>query len=215
MNYDLGFLITSRLTVILAFVFIAHLFARRGRIDICVLLYVLQAVLTVTVGCRLCHVWLIMNAGYYVERDDFWDIMRLILTNRAYILILILFGALTAHFMIYALGRVFVLARSRALTRSTALHFASASSAMLCIVLASYFLCYGVYGKQMIARVEWERQTEMVTEQYLLEWLREEPESPHAKQLYEAFLEEKSNKRVNHIVGDPPKSHFNVGRRIE
>jgi hypothetical protein len=59
----------------------------------------------------------------------------------------------------------------------------------------TYSLWDGLYGSVIAVRLQWEEENVRFTEQYLLDWLREEPDSPHAKQLYETHMKEMSNKR--------------------
>lgn len=160
---------------------------QRRRISDRVSIHLTGALLTAMVAIQLMNVWLGINlrtGGMHGFDDDAW--YAAMFAARPFWLMIYLFSALLGHFMIYSTGQLVAERRARTLTRPTLFSFASATTTLVAAAAMAWFLWrspYAVAQKEVVRQIE----SRALTARYLEDWLKAEPDSPHAQQLHRAF----------------------------
>jgi len=160
---------------------------RRRRISNPVSLHMIGALLAVMVGVQMMNGWLGMNFRTDFTLTSFIHWHAMVFAPSPFWVILYLFSALTAHFLIYATGQLVAEIRGGYVTRSTILFYASGITVMAATIMMTWFLWRAPYAT---IRKTGEKEaviSDALTERYLKDWLKEAPDSPHAQQLYRRF----------------------------
>lgn len=167
-------------------------FRRRQQISDQVSMPLSGALLSVMVGCQLMNIWLGVNfRTEFCSNGDYAAWNERLFALLPFRVLIYLFSAVIGHFLILATGRLIQEHRQRVLTRATAICWISAVTAITATILMTWTLWHQPILKAREAgEAQWKESQEL-TEHYLTEWLKEEPESPEAQQLYRAFQEDR------------------------
>jgi hypothetical protein len=161
--------------------------AQRRRISDQVSIYLTGALLSVVVGCKLMNIWLGIN--FRPEFYDFQIYMRWkegLFAAVPFWAMIYLFTAVTGYYLILATGRMVQEHRRKVLTWATRTAYGAAILAMVATLLLTWVL-WDRPISELEEKLDHERMvTHESTERYLTDWLEEEPDSPHAQQLYRA-----------------------------
>ncbi len=161
--------------------------AQRRRISDQVSIHLTGALLSVMVGCKLMYLWLVLN-----YRSDFYDYQMYMRWKEGLFAavpfwsMIYLFSAMTGHYLILATGQLIQEHRRKGLTWATCSSYGAAIVAIAATILLTWVLCPSY--SDLKEKLDQQRMvTQESTERYLTEWLDEDPDSPHAQQLYRAF----------------------------
>jgi len=164
---------------------------RRRRISDPVSLHMIGALLTVMVGVQVMNAWLGVNFRIRFTLVSFIQWHAMVFAPSPFWVILYLFSAVTVHFLIYATGQLVTEIRGRFATLPTILFYASGMTVIVATIMMTWLLWSAPYAA---IRKTGEKElviSDVLTERYLKDWLKEEPDSPHAQQLYRRFREDK------------------------
>ena len=166
---------------------------RRKRISDGVSLHMIGALLTIMVGTQLMNIWLGINFRTDFTLVSFIHWHTMVFAPIPFRVILYLFAALTAHFLIYATGQLVMEIRGRFVTLPTILFYASGMTVIVATIMMTWFLWSAPYAATRKVGEKQALISDALTERYLKDWLKAEPDSPHAQQLYRRFRGENTS----------------------
>jgi hypothetical protein len=155
------------------------LFLGKKYIEPSAMWYLAGGICSTTVGSRICHVWLAVSKPYPLA-DDFFERIQNV-TSMLNILI-ILFGGLAIHYH----WRFFILQSQFKKYYKRFFRYAIPCSVIcteLSVILLVFSLWYPQYVYDMKGRKQYDKDIKIETQKYLLNWLKDEPDSKFAKQL--------------------------------
>ncbi len=160
---------------------------RRRQISGPVALQLTGALLSATVGVQLANVWLGVHFRWDLDWFAFERWRAAAFAPRPFGVILYLFGALTAHHLIYATGQLAGELRTGRATRATRCAMGLGLAAIAATLLMAGALWSGAFFALRRQAEQHRTTSRELTERYLANWLEAEPDSPHAQRLYREF----------------------------